>query len=157
MLFPHLLLFPYQPAYDSASSASKLCKTQGKLPQRDATLLFPLASSSSSSSSLFSLSLNVTNQSVYLSTGCTLWECSLKPIQCPPLPDSCLFYGVRGKKLLTESISSLCGEKGEQTLLPEDTDGHFCPTCPSFIVTFFSENWFVQRLSYYHLVAWKPC
>lgn len=42
MLFPHLLLFPYQPAYDSASSASKLYKTQGKLPQRDATLLFPL-------------------------------------------------------------------------------------------------------------------
>lgn len=42
MLFPHLFLFPYQPAYDSASSASKLYKTQGKLPQRDTTLLFPL-------------------------------------------------------------------------------------------------------------------
>lgn len=42
MLFPHLLLFPYQPAYDSASSASKLYKTQGKLPQRDTILLFPL-------------------------------------------------------------------------------------------------------------------
>lgn len=41
-LFPHLLLFPYQPAYDSASSASKLYKTQGKLPQRDTTLLFPM-------------------------------------------------------------------------------------------------------------------
>ncbi|CAB1441845.1 unnamed protein product [Pleuronectes platessa] len=87
------------PACDSASSASKLCKTQGKLPQRDATLLFPLASSSSSSLSLFSLSLNVTNQSVYLSTGRALWECSLKPIQCPPLPDPCLFY---------VKVSSLC-------------------------------------------------
>lgn len=45
----------------------------------------------------FPPSLHVTNQSVYLSTGCTSWECSLKQIQCPPLADSCLSYSVRKK------------------------------------------------------------
>lgn len=148
MLFPHLLLFPYQPAYDSASSASKLYKTQGKLPQRDTPLLFPLASSSSSStsSSLFPpLSLRVTNQSVYLSTGCTSWECSLKQIQCPPLAYSHLSYSVR-EKLLNVSISSPCGKKREHSLF---TKGHRWSSGLLSNLSFFIITPFFQKIDLY--------
>lgn len=42
MLFPHLLLFPISACNMTLPAVRKLCKTQGKLPQWDTTLLFPM-------------------------------------------------------------------------------------------------------------------
>lgn len=63
----------------------------------------------------FPPSLHVTNQSVYLSTGCTSWECGLKQIQYPPLADSCLSYSVRKKNAPSVHLLTMWG-KNEKTV-----------------------------------------
>lgn len=107
----------------------------------------------------FPPSLHVTNQSVYLSTGCMSWECSLKQIQCPPVADSCLSYSVRKKNRSTSPSLHYVG-KNENTVFYQRTQMVIWTFVQPFFFyhnPFFSENWFVQRLPYYHLVAWKPC
>lgn len=148
MLFPHLLLFPYQPACDSASSASKLYKTQGKLPQQDATLLFPLPRLPLPHP--LPPSLHVTNQSVYLSTGCTTWECGLKQIQCPPLAHSRPSYSVKRKCSANSFLQYMARKKKPRAhgLLLKDTDDHLdFLTFLFFIITFFSRKLICTKTS----------
>ena len=102
-------------------------------------------------------SLHVTNQSVYLSTGCTSWECSLKQIQYPPPADSCLSHGVREKPCSTGPPrryvrkNTVFYQRTQMVIWTSVQPFSFCHN------PFFSEDWSVQRLPYYHLVAWKPC
>lgn len=152
MLFPHLLLFPYQPAYDSASSASKLYKTQGKLPQRDSTLLFPLLlplpcrhlfspfSACHKPKCVPQHRLHVVGVQLNTNSMSSTGRFSLS-------------YSVRKKKIvnfftLWWKRSTWSFTKGHRW-----SSGLLSNLSFFLIITPFSENTFIQRLPYYHLVA----
>lgn len=81
-LFPHLLFFPYQPRRQQSSVRPKANYPSGARHFCSPPLFLLCLFTSSSPTSL-----HVTNQSVFLNSGCTPWERRLNPIRYPRRAD----------------------------------------------------------------------